>query len=289
MNEMKIKTIKKTLHNKIAEWIDSVKDENLKKLLNKNTICTGGAIASMLLREKVKDFDIYFKDRATTQAVADYYVKIFLSKHPNQSITVDSRDDSRIKIFIPSSGVAGMDDLESDEQFEDVYDVLPENSKETEKPTYEPVFLSSNAITLTGKIQLVIRFYGQVGQIHENYDFVHCTNAYDYESKTLLLKEEALSSLLTKELKYQGSKYPLCSVIRTRKFISRGFTVNAGEYLKMLMQLNDLDLKNLDVLEDQLCGVDSAYFGVVINALNKVDSDKLTTSYIVAVIENVFD
>ena len=66
-----------------------------------------------------------------------------------------------------------------------------------------------------------------------------------------------------------GSKYPLCSIIRTRKFIQRGYTINAGQYLKMAMQLNELDLKDVSVLQDQLIGVDSAYFDMVIRCNKK--------------------
>ena len=57
-----------------------------------------------------------------------------------------------------------------------------------------------------------------------------------------------------------GSKYPLCSIIRTRKFIARGYHINAGQYLKMAFQLNELNLKDHKVLYDQLAGVDTAYF-----------------------------
>ncbi len=96
-----------------------------------------------------------------------------------------------------------------------------------------------------------------------------------------------MEALLARELRYQGSLYPLCSIIRTRKFIKRGYTINAGQYLKMCMQLNELDLTDVDVLEDQLTGVDVAYFYQVIKYIrdNKID---ITTAYIVEVINRIF-
>jgi hypothetical protein len=57
-----------------------------------------------------------------------------------------------------------------------------------------------------------------------------------------VLRAEALESILTKELRYVGSRYPLCSVIRTRKFLARGWTINAGQYVKMCFQISQLDL-----------------------------------------------
>jgi hypothetical protein len=89
-----------------------------------------------------------------------------------------------------------------------------------------------------------------------------------------------------------GSKYPLCSIIRTRKFINRGWHINAGQYLKMCLQLNELDLNNIDVLEDQLIGVDSAYFMMLIDSIrNKQltdDNFELNNSYIISIIDKIF-
>src|SRR3546814_2766082 len=49
--------------------------------------------------------------------------------------------------------------------------------------------------------------------------------------------EPALDGLLRKELRYVGSKLPVCSLIRLRKFIRRGWVGNAGQILKMTMQV----------------------------------------------------
>src|SRR3546814_2013322 len=59
---------------------------------------------------------------------------------------------------------------------EEAYQETEAAALETSDPTYRPVFVSTNAITLSDKIQIVLRFYGEADAIHENYDFVHCTN-----------------------------------------------------------------------------------------------------------------
>jgi hypothetical protein len=106
---MKAKTIKQIIRAKIDAWLASIEDEAVRSAAAKGTIVTGGAIASMLLNEKVNDFDLYFKDRATTLAVADYYVKRFKPKGRSGipvEITVDTLRDDRIAIRIQSAGVA---------------------------------------------------------------------------------------------------------------------------------------------------------------------------------------
>ena len=304
---MNRKIIKGILNKKLNDWTSTIEDPIVQELARKNTIVTGGAIASLLLGEEVKDFDLYFKNKETTLAIANYYVNNFndskKSKIAEVKCVTDLMGEDRVKIVISSRGVAVEDGKESvlESPFEDAVQTLSDADhvdaklSDTEgdiQKSYRPVFLSSNAITLSDKIQLVVRFFGDADQVHKSYDFVHCTNWFDYGSKELILKAEALECLINKELKYQGSRYPVCSVIRTRKFIQRGFHINAGSYLKMCFQISNLDLNNIEVLEDQLIGVDSAYFSMLIDALkSKQESDpnfRVDSGYLSSLIDKIF-
>ncbi len=167
------------------------------------------------------------------------------------------------------------------------------DSKDAKKRgPYRVLFVTANAITLSDQIQIVLRFTGDVEEIHTNYDFTHCTNAWvswGVESERLRLRQAALECLLTKELRYQGSKYPIASVIRTRKFITRQWTINAGQYVKMAYQIAQLDLNDPAVLEDQLVGVDSAYFSMLIKQLKEQpDPTHVDGTYLMTLIDKVF-
>lgn len=158
---------------------------------------------------------------------------------------------------------------------------------------YRVMFVTSNAITLSDQVQIVLRFQGDVDKIHENFDFTHATNSFTLWDKKLTLRPEALICIMTKELKYQGSRYPICSIIRLRKFISRGWTVNAGQIVKACYQISRLDMNDPAVLEDQLVGVDSAYFSQLISKLKeKVDSDgkvlPIDGTYLITLIDKIF-
>jgi hypothetical protein len=310
---MKAKTIKALLREKIDEWIKSIKDEKLQKEVHDNCIITGGAIASMLLREDVNDYDVYFTNKETAKKVAEYYVELFLKNPPSAFKNGDEvipisvkEDEDRIKIVVQSQGVASEDGTNEYQYFEGTdpgdpaSDVFVNNIFKTgkleyikeNKGKYRPIFLSSNAITLSDDVQLIVRFYGSPDEIHENYDFVHCTNYWVSKTDELVLRPEALEALLTKELVYVGSRYPLASIIRTRKFIKRGFSCNAGQYLKMCWQVSKLDLEDINILEDQLIGVDTAYFSVLINALKaqqkKDPCFNYNYSYVVELIDRIF-
>src|SRR5699024_4640148 len=246
-------------NKKHKEFVDSIKDEEVQKLVRKNSIITGGAITSMLLNEPVNDFDYYFTDKETTLKVAEYFVSEFKKTHKLVDVEV-KEDEGRIKVVVSSKGVAGEPEPhEIDEEPE-----VEEAKDEEESKGFEPVFLTTNAISLKGKIQLVIRFYGEPEQIHDNYDFIHATCYWRSENNHLSLPREALEAILTRELKYAGSKYPLGSIFRTKKLMERGRTVNASQYLKMALQLNDMNLHDPTVLEEQLTGVDFSYFQMII-------------------------
>lgn len=372
---MKTKTINAVISKKMNDWLKSIDDESLVKLLRRDVIVTGGCITSMLLNEKVNDFDIYFQTKECTKAVAEYYCKKFNesnsaqenrlgkpkiayvldgvdvdawkngqkelstfaigypnlkycdylswnesteSKNPNdyedeqQKETVRRYNNvsgmllntptDRIKVMINSDGIAEDSDYTADNCEYDInayLDALGDGDEisvdlinESESnDKYKPVFLSTNAITLSDSVQLITRFYGNPEEIHVNYDFVHATNYWTFKTGAIL-NQRALEAILNKELFYIGSKYPIASLIRTRKFIKRDWQINAGQYVKMAWQISELDLSNIYTLEDQLVGVDSIYFLNFIEGMKKrsiEDKDfTLTKDYLTSVIDKIF-
>lgn len=303
---MKAKTIKAVIAKKIADWTESIEDEAVRAIAKKNTIVTGGCIASMLLKEKVNDFDIYFRTKDAAEQVALYYVRKFNTAQGTALAVLV--EEGRIRITTPSKhrgATAGEADyiaedssaadeyktLSDTAEVEDTYEEQQDAALEVEdtgKEKYRPVFLSTNAITLSGKVQVILRFFGEPEEIHKNYDFVHCTNYWQSWDGKLTLHQAALESLLARELRYVGSKYPICSVFRLRKFIKRNWTINAGQILKMCWQISELDLKDPKVLEDQLTGVDVAFFGELMYKLKEKDPEKVNAAYLVEIIDRMF-
>lgn len=277
---MRAKTIKSVISKKFNDWADSIDDDGVRELVKNNTVITGGCIASMLLGEAVNDYDVYFKNKETASQVAKYYVR----KFDGIDAFVDDEGD-RVKVIVQSDGIAEEDPDAIREFNGDAMD----DQEEDDGEKYRPVFISSNAITLSSKIQIVLRFYGEPDKLHENYDFAHCMNHWQsYNGGILTLRPESLEALLAKELVYVGSKYPLCSIIRTRKFIGRGWKINAGQYLKMCFQLNEMDLTDFDVLEEQLTGVDVTYFKMLIENLKSKGHEKVDGAYLTECINRMF-
>ena len=110
------KTIKRVIRSKVTEWINSISDKEVQRLAKRDTLVTGGAIASLLMGNAPKDFDVYFKTQETALAVAKYYVAQFQEeKGSSYSITVEVKPirnindevEDRVFIKVSSAGVAG--------------------------------------------------------------------------------------------------------------------------------------------------------------------------------------
>lgn len=305
-------SIRIELKKKIEDWIKSIDDEELRQIVAKNTIVTGGAIASMLLGERVNDYDVYLKTKESTKALAEYYVKKFIElngeRFDNMEIkytpevreekieNIKGVEEERVVIYMKSAGVAS--ETQEDYTYYELRDMddatefaaqLAEEIKDDSKPRYRPIFLSQNAITLSDKMQIVIRFYGNPDEIHENYDFQHAKCWYDYDKNLLHLDPEAMECLLSRTLIYRGSLYPIASIFRMKKFLERGWRISAGQQLKIMWQISELDLKDMNVVREQLTGVDQAYLYQLVDALSKSDPEKIDSAYVSTIIDKIFD
>jgi len=297
---MQRKTIKKVIVRKLDGWLSTIEDIVLRQEVRKNILVSGGSITSLFQGQPVNDYDVYIQDMDVLIKLAKYYCpgivldgrkkdeyikNRFPKYHPSQPYLKDSDEpyspellvrlltlkEDQVKLDIESQGRK--------------VDLLCEEGKEPAK--FQVAFLSQNAISLTDDLQIVLRFHGNSEQIHKTFDFIHATNYFTFQ-EGLVTNVDALESILTKTLKYQGSLYPLTSIIRMKKFLNRGWTINAGEILKIMFQISELDLKNVEVLEEQLIGVDVAYFSTLIEIIRGVNPESFTSSYLNSLIDKVF-
>jgi hypothetical protein len=315
----KLQTIKNILRKKIRNWMATLPEE-LQPVAKNNTLICGGAITSLLMGETPNDYDVYFKRKSATKVFANHYVDVFnktnnLTSVNNYRPMVEEKEivnikgelEERIRIRNKSAGIAVEGQTayryfenQSTDVLETFFDSVTQNPIECieeiavelhdkKKEKYRPVFLSDNAITLSDKMQLVIRFYGDVEDIHKNFDFVHCMCAYDHEKDELFVPQEALESILSRALIYKGSLYPVASVFRVRKFIERGWRITAGQLLKMIWQINELDLKDMETLNEQLIGVDRAYMHELMIHIKDTPQSKIDSIYIAKLIDEIFE
>ena len=256
MNKTQIVTHLASLMN---EWVDSVPStrQDVRQAINRCTIA-GGAIVSLLQDISPNDYDVYTKTKEDCELLARYYVGLFnwdnqLEQDEYRKATVVVEGD-KVKVIQPA--------MEGATIKQDV-------SK------FRPIFISPNAITLKGNVQLIFRFYGEPEKLVQEFDFEHCTGYFHRVSwenvvykNELVLNEDMLMSVLTKELKYRHGKYPVSSLLRLQKYIQRGYTIPTGELIKLALDISKLDLSDAKVFSDQLSGVDLQLSADVLKAAN---------------------
>lgn len=293
MNE---KRILQRLNIETKKWVETIQDKELKDKVKNNVVVAGGAITSLLEGETPNDYDVYIKDFDVLVELANYYAELWNKDGRHKSkvtIQVDvpepegDVETSKVICFITSEGVAG-----EEEEITKASAGTEANTEveEDEVADYRPVFFTDNAISLKGKIQLVLRFWGEPEKIISSFDYVHCTNYFDRGNQDLHISKDALMSILNKQLKYVGSQFPICSLFRMRKYMERGYTISAGEILKMAFQISNLDLTDIDVLREQLIGVDTTYMIDLVDRLEQAQEDNVDIdyTYVVDLIDEIF-
>lgn len=274
------------------------------KQVQDSVIVTGGCFTSMLLGEEPNDLDIYLKDKEVAIKISNFYLnkmkEIGNLKESDHVPRIEAlATDEGVHIFIKSQGISGVD-VETDnyayfEMYpEDAVDAFfAEYKKNVKKKLLEPgnnyqvSFITSNAITLNNGIQIIIRFTGEPEVIHSNFDYIHATNYWTWV-EGVVYNIEALKATAEKRLYYFGSKFPVASIFRLKKFLERGWRISAGEIVKIMYDVSKLNLDNVSTLREQSIGMDSAYFQEVISILRK-DKDKvLDRTYLFKVLDEVF-
>ncbi len=232
----------KTLQEVYREFTTSIDNPEIRTLIYNNTIIAGGSIASMLMGERVRDYDFYFTDPEIAVKVLNYFIE---------------RDFSATRNLAHIRKMENIKGVEEDRPY--VKLVLGSIEAKHEGP-FRGRLLTSNALSLSGKkggpsIQLIVRFAGSADKILSNFDFVHCTCYYDSVTNKLCLNQPALESMLSRRLLYIGSLYPIATIFRLKKFIKRGWNISAGQITKLALQITECKLTPL-LLVDQLMGID---------------------------------
>jgi hypothetical protein len=226
-----------------------------------NVFVAGGAITSLFEKEKPNDIDIYFRN-------ADY-AKLFIREIlANNSYLRPALSVVRNTNITSEKFVSNTESLKlniSKQAFDELNKNLSRGTRS--------YFFSENAISvqLSKKVipaQFILRFVGEPEDVLSCFDFSHTKN-FLIPGRELFVSPRALLSQTTKDLRYEGSFFPLTSVVRTKKFLSRGWNCSGGEYLKIILQLSELDWTDKKVLFDQLQGVDTYYFTQLISEIEK--------------------
>jgi hypothetical protein len=218
----------------------------------KNSVfIAGGAVSSGLSGDSTNDYDLYFKNTEIALAVID--------KLAGSQITSDATALRRTSVVPYHKGTFSLEFLSAtlDPEWLEGFQRRVASKKNSLIRFLSPNALTIAPVSVDAPVQLVTRFIGYPDQVLESFDFAHCHFYYNPSNETIKGSVPALLSLATRQLNYQGTLFPLTSMIRSVKFVKRGWRMSATQYIKLVANINTIDWNDVEQVADQLKGVDT--------------------------------
>jgi hypothetical protein len=106
------------------------------------------------------------------------------------------------------------------------------------------------------------KMMGTPEYIISHFDFTVCMSAYSFKTKNIFCYDKFLEHLARRELIYNPDTFfPLSSLIRTKKYIKRGYNITALQYLKIVSHIHSLltkieERRDISLLREQFNGLD---------------------------------
>lgn len=204
----------------------------------------GGAITSVFTGNKINDYDIYFPS------------------------------------FSP------VKDLEI-EPFHTDLDFTRKKLNQLARPIVETDFALSYEIDGI-HIQLISLYAGMhIEKILSKFDFTCCMGAfcptqYNLEKckdPIFILNDRFLMHNSQRRLVYNvNSQYPFASIIRMKKYMSRGYDISGLEMLKLVLKCNSVNIQNYADLRENMLGIDTLVFKELTDTMLK-DTDLAVKEY----------
>lgn len=173
----------------------------------------------------------------------------------------------------------------------DIYFRNEETAKKAEECMknygYSIVATTDNAITYKKDkypiIQLITAkelMFDNPLDLIKSFDFTINMAAFDILSSKLILSEDFIKDNMERILVFnEDSKYPISSLTRAIKYISRGYRLSGYEQVKISLAINSLVIKDYRDLKKQLQGIDTSVFAPITDKLIKADKEYNYTEF----------
>jgi hypothetical protein len=106
------------------------------------------------------------------------------------------------------------------------------------------------------RVQLIRVLTGTPQQIIDSFDFTICQGAFDGER--FILGADFLQHIAQRRLVFNiAAEYPICSLYRARKFITRGYRLSGIDAIKLGLRIHSIKIDTYADLRKQLMGIDT--------------------------------
>lgn len=124
--------------------------------------------------------------------------------------------------------------------------------------------ITDNSVNLSDKIQLVIKYSGSIHDVTSKFDWQHIKSYYIYSENKLVINMKTYQSVVEKELVYTGSDYPLSSMLRLRKYLRKGWTIDTKNMTAIA----------LDIVKEFNKPVEDPEYQEVLDIMERIDGEQ---------------
>lgn len=99
-------------------------------------------------------------------------------------------------------------------------------------------------------------YFEKAEDIFESFDFTVNMAAFDFDTETFVFHDEFFKDLAMKKLVFNPKTcFPIVSMMRTQKYIKRGYTISNKDFRKIILEVNKLDLSTKENFIKQIGGM----------------------------------
>ena len=140
------------------------------------------------------------------------------------------------------------------------FDGLTNVYKDTCKLLFET--FNSTTYKIFGNIIQVVSLYQNNDIISKlsKFDFTVCQAAYDFNTDSFYYSDDFLVHNAQRRLVYtKSTDFPISTMIRVKKYLSKGYTISNTEYLKILLDVQDTKFETFADFKVHILGIDATF------------------------------
>lgn len=100
------------------------------------------------------------------------------------------------------------------------------------------------------------RAFENTEDIFNTFDFTVCMGAFDFETEEFILHEDFLKDNSQRMLRFNpNTAFPIMSALRVEKYKNKGYEISKMEFIKILLTINNLQIRTLEELKEQVGGM----------------------------------
>jgi len=198
--------------------------KELRKVLKENrAYVAGGSITSVFSNQKINDYDIYFSELSKMNNVLN-----FLQENWSLEPVVSTENSETFEIFTP---IENKIDIQGNPEKINIQIITRQNC--------------------IGIIKSVISLF--------DFTIVQAAYSFEFDHFVFINENVFLKHLIQKRLVFNiKTPFPISSLIRIKKYLDRGYSINGIELIKMALLIRDTEIDTYEDFKIAINGVDDA-------------------------------